>query len=189
MAKSLHKSSDIPNFDTYPSTPSDELIDYKGVARSSIASSSIERPSLEQRAAELGAAAGRIAAIMRETKDSIESMARHSIYRRITDLAENAKIRTERLRRRATIRVQEMTDIAQEKAAELGYEVREKTAMLGRQAKCNYDRARLKANQTVRKYPVETALAAGAVGFLIGVGLRIRRAKRAYGQIHCNHSD
>jgi ElaB/YqjD/DUF883 family membrane-anchored ribosome-binding protein len=180
MAESVHKSSDIPNFDTYPSTPSDELIDYKGVARSSIASSSIEKPSLDQRAAELGAAAGRIAAIMRETKDSIESLARHSIYGRITELAENARIRSKQLRRRTAIRIQEMTDTAQEKAAELGCQAREKTAMLGRQAKSNYDRARLKANQTVRKYPVETALAAGAVGFLIGVGLRIRRAKRAY---------
>jgi len=85
MAESTHNSSDVPNFDTYPRDPSDELIDYKGV----------ERPSLEQRAAELGAAAGRIAVIMRQTKEGMENLAQHAIYDRVTSLAENAKMRTE----------------------------------------------------------------------------------------------
>jgi len=180
MAESMHKSSDIPNFDTYPATPSDEVIDYKSVGRSSTERSSIERSSLEQRAAELGAAAGRIARIMRETRDSVESLARHSIYDRVTALAENARIRTESLRRRAGVRVQEITQTAQDKAAALGNQAREKTTELGRQARNNYYRARLKAKQTVREYPVETALAAGAVGLLVGVALRIRRASRAH---------
>jgi ElaB/YqjD/DUF883 family membrane-anchored ribosome-binding protein len=175
MAERVHRSSDIPNFDTYPSTPSDEMPGYEGITRSSG-----ERSSLEQRAAELGAAAGRIAAILRETKESIDSLARHSIYDRATELAENARMRTEELQRWAVVRAREMTEVAQEKAAELGHEVREKAQELGRQAKSNYYRARLKASQTVREYPVETALAAGAVGFLMGVGLRIRRGKRAY---------
>jgi ElaB/YqjD/DUF883 family membrane-anchored ribosome-binding protein len=170
MAESMHNSSDIPNFDTYPASPSDELIDYKGV----------ERTSLEQRAAELGAAAGRIAVIMRQTKEGMEHLAQHAIYDRVTNLAENARIRTEQVRRMAAARVQEIAHVAQDKAAELGHQAREKTVELGRQARTNYFRARLKANQTVREYPVETALAAGAVGLLIGVALRIRRARRAY---------
>jgi ElaB/YqjD/DUF883 family membrane-anchored ribosome-binding protein len=175
MAESMHNSSDIPNFDTYPSSPSDELIDYKGVERSSI-----ERNSLEQRAAELGAAAGRIAVIMRQTKEGMENLAQHAIYDRVTNLAENAKIRTEHMRRMAAARVQEIAHVAQDKAADLGNQAREKTVELGRQARVNYFRARLKANQTVREYPVETALAAGAVGLLVGIALRIGRAKRAY---------
>jgi ElaB/YqjD/DUF883 family membrane-anchored ribosome-binding protein len=175
MAESMHNSSDIPNFDTYPATPSDELIDYKGVARSSY-----ERSSLAQRAAELGAAAGRIAVIMRQTKEGMENLAQHAIYDRVTNLAENARIRTEHMRRMAVARVQEIAHAAQDRAAELGSQTREKTVELGRQARTNYFRARLKANQTVREYPVETALAAGAVGLLVGIALRIRRAKRAY---------
>jgi ElaB/YqjD/DUF883 family membrane-anchored ribosome-binding protein len=175
MAESMHNSSDIPNFDTYPATPSDELIDYKGVERSSM-----ERPSLEQRAAELGAAAGRIALIMRQTKEGMENLAQHAIYDRVTNLAENAKMRTEHMRRMAVDRVQEITHAAQDKAADLGNQAREKTVELGRQARTNYFRARLKANQTVREYPVETALAAGAVGLLVGIALRIGRARRAY---------
>jgi ElaB/YqjD/DUF883 family membrane-anchored ribosome-binding protein len=180
MAERMHKSSDIPNFDTYPATPSDELADYKGVERSSIARSSIERSSLKQRAAELGAAAGKIALIMRETKENVENLAQYGIYDRMNRLAENARIRTESLRRRAGARMQELTHAVQDKAAELAQQAREKTTELGRQARSNYYRVRLKANQTVREHPVETALAAGVAGFLLGVALRIRRASRAH---------
>jgi ElaB/YqjD/DUF883 family membrane-anchored ribosome-binding protein len=180
MAERVHKSSDIPNFDTYPATPSDELADYKGVERSSITRSSIERSSLKQRAAELGAAAGKIAFIMRETKENVENLAQYGIYDRMNRLAENARIRTESLRRRVGAQVQKLTHAAQDKAAELAQHAREKTTELGRQARSNYYRVRLKANQTVREHPVETALAAGAAGFLVGVALRIRRASRAH---------
>ena len=124
MAESMHNSSDIPNFDTYPSTPPDRLLDTK----------SAERSSLEERAAELGAAAGRIALILRQTKENVENLAQHEIYDRVTNLAENAKIRTENMRRMAADRVQELTHAAQDKAAELGTQAREKTAELGRQA-------------------------------------------------------
>jgi ElaB/YqjD/DUF883 family membrane-anchored ribosome-binding protein len=185
MAESVHKSSDIPNFDTYPATPSDEMADYKGAERAATGRSSIERPaiessSLKQRAAELGAAAGRMALIMRETKENVENLAQHGIYDRVRGLAENARIRTESLRRRTGARVQELTRAVQDKAADLRHQARAKTTELGRQARTNYYRVRLKANQTVREYPVETALAAGAAGFLLGVALRIRRASRAH---------
>ena len=170
MAESMHNSSDIPNFDTYPSTPPDRLLDTKSVGRS----------SLEERAAELGAAAGRIALILRQTKENVENLAQHGIYDRVTNLAENAKVRTEEMRRDATARVQEIAHAAQDKAAELGIQARDKTAELGRQARTNYFRARLRANQTVREYPVQTALAAGAAGLLVGIALRIGRARRAY---------
>jgi len=179
MAESVHKSSDIPNFDTYPATPSDEMADYKGVERAATGRSSLESSSLTQRAAELGAAAGRIALIMRETKENVENLAQHGIYDRVIGLAENARIRTESLRRRTGARVQELTHTVQDKAAELRDQAREKATELGRQARSGYYRVRIKANQTVREYPVETALAAGAVGFLLGVALRIRRASRA----------
>jgi ElaB/YqjD/DUF883 family membrane-anchored ribosome-binding protein len=180
MAESPHKSPDIPNFDTYPATPSDELLEYKGLERPLIDRPSIERSSLEQRAAELGAAAGRIALIMRETKENVENLAQRGIYDRVNRLAETARIRTENLRRRAGAKVRELKHTAQSKAAAVGNQAREKTAELGRQARSNYDRVRLKANQTVREHPVETALAAGAAGFLLGVALRIRRASRAH---------
>ena len=170
MAERMPNSSDIPNFDTYPSTPPDRLLDTR----------SAERSALEERAAELGAAAGRIALILRQTKENVENLAHHGIYDRVTRLTDSVKVRTEQMRRDANTRVQELTQAAQDKASELSIQAREKTAELGRQARINYFRARLKAKQTARDYPVETALAAGAVGVLIGVALRIGRARRAY---------
>jgi ElaB/YqjD/DUF883 family membrane-anchored ribosome-binding protein len=170
MAESMHNSSDIPNFDTYPSTPPERLLDTKSVGRS----------SLEERAAELGAAAGRIALILRQTKENVENLAQHGIYDRVTNLAENARIKTEDLRRMATVRAQELAHAAQDKASELGIQARDKSIELGRQARTNYYRAQLRAKQTVREYPVQTALAAGAAGLLVGIALRIGRARRAY---------
>ena len=170
MAESAHNSSDIPNFDTYPSTPPERLLDTR----------SVQRSSLEERAAELGAAAGRLALVLRQTKENVENLAQHGIYDRVTQLTENVKVRTEQMRRDANARVHEFAHAAQDKASEISSQAREKTAELGRQAKMNYYRARLRAKQTVREYPVETALAAGAVGILIGVALRIGRARRAY---------
>src|SRR6478609_1554369 len=114
MAESVHKSSEIPNLDTYPATPSDELIDYKGVERASISRAAIESSSLQQRAAELGAAAGRIALIMRETKENVENLAQRGIYDRVSRLAATARVRTESLHQRAGARVQEVTHTVQE---------------------------------------------------------------------------
>src|SRR3954462_10739539 len=102
MAEGMHNSSDIPDFDTYPSTPPtppDRLLDTK----------SAERSSLEERAAELGAAAGRIALILRQTKENVENLAHHAIhhaiYDRVTQLTESVKVRTEQMRRDANPRV------------------------------------------------------------------------------------
>jgi ElaB/YqjD/DUF883 family membrane-anchored ribosome-binding protein len=170
MAESMHSSSDIPNFDTYPTTPPDRLLDSK----------SADRSALEQHASELGAAAGRVALILRQTGENLEHIARFSVYDRLRTLADNARARSERLRQITASKAQELRRTAQDKAAELGRQTQEKAVEMGRHARTNYYLARIKAKQTVRDYPVETALAAGALGFVVGVALRIRRAKRAY---------
>src|ERR1700681_2770471 len=112
---------------------------------------------------------------MRKKKKVWHPLTRHALYDRVTGLAENARLRTEHLRRLAGTRAQELTDAARAKTAELGRRAGERTADLARQAKSGYLRARNGANQTVREYPVQTAVAVGVVGFLVGVGLRIRR--------------
>jgi ElaB/YqjD/DUF883 family membrane-anchored ribosome-binding protein len=181
MAERIYRSSDIPDLDTYPSAPPDRQAGWTDVERSSVERSSVDRPSLEQRAAELGAAAGKIVFIVRQTKERVEKLAHQGPIRdRVTGLAENAKVRAEHLRQVAAARAQEWTHAAQARTTELGRQASEKTADLARQAKSRYFQARDRANQTVREYPVHTVLAAGAVGFLLGVGLRIRRTRRAY---------
>ena len=171
MAEPLHQSSDVPEFDTYPSTPpvneSERLLP-KG------------RSALEQRAADLGTAVGKVVSIFRQARNSARNLPEHPIVERINDLAGDARERVDNIRAAAVEGMQHAANVAREKTLELGRQVKEKTAGLGRQAKSGYYRARLRANQTVREYPVQVALAAGLVGFLIGIGLRIRRANRAY---------
>ena len=187
MAESLHRSSDVPDFDTYPSSPpKDQQAGRTGAEPSSHVPSSndvrifSERPSLERHAAELGAAAGKIVVMMRETKANLENIAQHEIYDRVSNLAEDAKIRAEHLRRLAGARAQEWSRIAQEKATELRHQASVKSSELAEQAKAGYLQARRKADHTVREYPIHVAVAAGVAGFLIGFALKVRRAKRAY---------
>jgi ElaB/YqjD/DUF883 family membrane-anchored ribosome-binding protein len=151
------RSSDIPNFDTYPASPPERLTPVN------------ERSTLEQRAAELGAAAGRIATVIRQVQERVADLPNYPISDRVNDLAENVKSRADELRQRATSRTQEFAQVASEMSAKIGEQTRE-----------GLDRARIRARVAVRDYPVHVALAAGAAGFLIGVGLRIRRANRAY---------
>jgi ElaB/YqjD/DUF883 family membrane-anchored ribosome-binding protein len=179
MPESKHRSSDVPNFDTYPSSPPSDVSSRGDIGKPYIERLS-QRSLLEQRAVELGAAAGRISVIIRQTQEGLESLAHHGIYDRVSGLAENARARTEQIRHLAVAKAQQVTQAAGAKAAELGRQTREKTTELARQAKSGYHRARLRASQTVREYPVETALAAGTIGLLAGIALRIGRAKRAY---------
>ena len=118
--------------------------------------------------------------MVRQARASVEKLPEHPMVERISDLAGNARERVDHLRSAAVENAQHAAHITRDKTAELGRQVRDKTIDLGRQAKAAYYRARLRANQTVREYPVQVALAAGLVGFLIGIGLRIRRANRAY---------
>lgn len=171
MAKNLHNSSDLPDFDTYPSTPppSADPIGYHVP----------EKSSLEQRAADLGAAAGNLVAKVRQARESLGNLPSHPVFDRVGELAEDVRGQAEHLRSVTAQRAMDLKQAARDKTIELRSQVQEKTANLGRLAKSNFYRARLRANQTVREYPVHVALAAGTVGFLAGVALRIRRANRA----------
>lgn len=172
MAERLHSSSDVPSYDTYPASPPvkerDRLLEEN------------TRSPLEQRAADLGAAAGKVVSMMKQARVAVEHLPEHPVFDRLSDLAENARARAEYLRSVAAESTQRLAQTAREKTAELGRQAREKTADLGRQARSGYVRARIRTRQTAREYPVQVVLAAGIVGFLIGVGLRLRRAKRAY---------
>ena len=68
----------------------------------------------------------------------------------------------------------------QARADELRQTATEKAADLRSQVRTGYYRTRLRANAVARDYPLQVVLAAGATGFLLGVGLRIWRANREY---------
>jgi len=176
----ISESTDLDSLSSYLNERQTRRVDRE---RSSSEGSSLERSGLERRAAELGAAAGKIALIVRQTRERVGKLAhqpvKDRINNRISSITESTRIRAERLRRVAAERTQEFTRAARDRTAELGRQAREKGEQIARQVKAGYLHARRRAGQTVHDYPVHTAAAAGVVGFLLGAGLRIRRAKRA----------
>jgi ElaB/YqjD/DUF883 family membrane-anchored ribosome-binding protein len=180
MAETLPRSSDTPNFDTYPANPPDS---------GSLAPEQ-NKTALEQRASQVGAAMGKVVVMLRKSQDRLKDIAGEKgeeASTRLNDLTETAKGKAQD----AATQVQELADAAKAKTQEWGYtaslravELRqmaaEKAFELRSRARVNYYRARLRANQISREYPVQVVLTAGAVGLLLGVGMRIWRANREY---------
>jgi len=180
MAERLHRSSDVPTYDMYPASPPVDRSETLEAEGSRLLEEGKPPSALEQRAADLGAAAGKVVWMVKQARVSAKHLPEHPVFDRLGSLADNARSRAEYLRSLAGERAQSLAHAARQKTAELGRQAREKTADLGRQARTGYFRARLRANQTAREYPLHVALAAGAAGLLIGVGLRIWRSNRAY---------
>jgi ElaB/YqjD/DUF883 family membrane-anchored ribosome-binding protein len=183
MAERLHHSADVPTYDMYPASPPEGEkvpMPQESLPPYRILETGKARSAMEQRGADLGAAAGKVVAMVKQARETAGHLPEHPVFERLSSMADNARARAEYLRSIAAERGQQLVHSAREKTAELGQQARVRAADLGRQAKTGYYRARLRANQTAREYPVHVAVAAGVVGFLIGVGLRIRRANRAY---------
>jgi ElaB/YqjD/DUF883 family membrane-anchored ribosome-binding protein len=176
MAERLQRSSDTPNFDTYPAEPPQSTASYPSNGDT----------ALEQRARQVGAAMGKAVATVRKAQSKVTNIASGSTANastltdtakakaqeavdRISGLADNAWSKTQELGQATAAQAEELRLAAQQKAAELRSQI-----------KIGYYRARLRANQTLRDYPLQVVVAAGAIGFLIGLGLRIWRANHEY---------
>lgn len=159
MAKPLHHSSDIPSFDTYPSGPQ--------VAEDTnrLLPEEAEASTLEHYGAQLGSAAGVAVVALRRAQEKVRSLASER-RAKVTDIA--------------SARVQEVREEAATRAEELGRTLRERTFELRRQARNGIYRARLRAREMQNDYPLQVVVAAGVAGLVIGAGLRIWRANRAY---------
>lgn len=160
MAEALHKTSDIPNFDTYPATPA---LPAEGETVTT------DRSALEQRAGQAGATIAKAAAVVRNIGERLRSAGDSgSLSEKVSEIADQTKVRA-----------QELGDAAAWRAEEWGRILRERVEDLRRRARHQFRETNVRARRATREYPVQVALAAGAAGFLIGVLLRIRRASRA----------
>lgn len=175
MAEKVHYSSDLPDFDSYPTSPSSNkpqnLLEERGVT---------DWRGLERRAAELGTAAGKVVVIARQARKALANLPHNAMFDPISNLAETTRSGAENLRRVAARRAVQLTDAARQKTLDLRREAQATAAALGRKAKTNYNRARSSATHVVKEYPLHVGVAAGVAGFVLGVALRIRRANRAY---------
>lgn len=164
MAERLYRSPDVPDFDTYPA------------ASPTASSRSQADPALERRARQIGSTLGKAVAALRQAQGTIKDIA--------GETGEVAAIRVAEVKNRMSNTVkskaQEWGTAAASQAGHLQQATLEKVADVRSRVKTGYYRTRLRANQLVREHPFGLVLAAGAVGFLLGVGLRMRRSKREY---------
>lgn len=157
MAKPLHRSSDVPSFDTYPSGP--ELAE----DTNRLLPEEAESSTLEHYGAQLGSAAGVAVLALRRAQERVRTLATEKSAK-VTDIA--------------SARVQEVREEAATRAEELGRILRERTFEIRRQARNGIYRARLRAREIQNDHPLQVVIGAGVVGLVIGAGLRIWRASR-----------
>lgn len=186
MAERLHRSSDVPSYDTYPA----EVPGPENSERPASDNLALPPSALEERARQVGTAMGKVVVMLRRSQRQLKDIGAEKADEanaRINVLADTARTKAQE----AASRIGEMADAARARSQELMEEAaaraqESKQAALNRaselreRAKINYYRARLRANQIARDYPVQVVLAAGAVGMLVGIGLRIWRANREY---------
>ncbi len=166
MAERVYRSADVPNFDTYPMTPPVKPV--KEAGRLDPGLEEADRSSLENRAAALGAAAGKLVRMVRRKSADMGNLPQPDIASFVGEIVDYARDQVGRIRNGAAVRAQEIERLA-----------KEKTAIMLRETQVSLVHARKRAQRVANDYPVQVALGAGAVGLLIGIGLRIRRANRA----------
>src|ERR1700760_1445020 len=101
MVEGLQHSSDYPNFETNPAPPTQGVTADTGLPVH-------DRTALQQHAAELGAAAGKVVVMARQTKETLESLTQRAIYDRLTELAENAMARAEQIQQAAAAKTHDL---------------------------------------------------------------------------------
>ncbi|MGH9569039.1 MAG: hypothetical protein ACRD4F_05340 [Candidatus Angelobacter sp.] len=159
MADALHKSSDIPNFDTYPAVPE---LPAEGETVES-------RSPLEEKASQTGSAIGKAAAAVRNIQEKFRRSAEGGAASdKVAEIADRAKARAQEIGEAAASRAEVWGRVARERLWEFRHHARHQMREAG-----------VYARRAARDYPVQVAVGAGAAGFIVGVLLRIRRASRA----------
>jgi len=176
MAEKLHRSSDVPDFDTYPANPPKP----EGFLRAH------SNTALEERARQVGSAMGKAVVTLRRTQERLKDIANQTgeaAAARITEaknMAQETASRVSNMTDAVKTKAHEWTEAATTRADELRHATAEKVREVGSQIRAGYHRTRLRAHRVVREYPLQVVLIAGALGFVLGVGLRIWRANREY---------
>jgi ElaB/YqjD/DUF883 family membrane-anchored ribosome-binding protein len=157
MTEALRQGSENPEFGAERTPPKPEKIH---VVHSGSA--------LEHTAAQAGSAIGRAAAAVRNIQERLTEGGEESPAQKFKVITGRGRARAQELTQTATARAQEWTQLVRER----GLELKDRALERWRQA-------REQARRVADERPIHVALGAGAVGFLVGVALRIRRAHHA----------
>ena len=125
MSEKAYNSSDLPAFDTNPASPPVERVDL-------VADYEKGHSTLEQRAAELGAAAGKVVQMVRRARSTAGNLPDHPAVNRMSALAEETKARAEHLRTVTAEFARRWSHQTAERAREIAQQARERSRELGR---------------------------------------------------------
>ena len=178
MAETLRRSSDVPDFDTYPAEtpPSRQL-------------AAGEQVPLERTAAQVGRTAGKVVALSRKVREKVNGAQNRvtndsrpqlvdAAKERIGDLTDTARAKAASVAEAAKEQTDYIVSAAREQAANLHQQARERAVELRQRARMEIYRARIRARQISKDYPFHVALGAGLLGLCLGIGLRLWRASR-----------
>jgi len=122
----------------------------------------VERRSVvERRAAQTGSMLGRAIAAVRNIQDRLSPAGEQGAAEKVRSIADQGRVRAQEVGEAAAARAQEWMYFLRERSLELR------------------DRAQERWGYLKQERPIHVAIGAAAVGFLIGVALRIRRGQNA----------
>jgi hypothetical protein len=174
MSDARYSSSDIPNFDTYPSS-SPSASSLGSASAESVPFSPEPRSDLEIRAARLGAALGQFVLLLRNKQEIAQqklSVMTEDATAALNQTADSLKVRAGEARQAASNKAQQV-------GQEIWTEAGRRANQLRSRATVNLERAKVRAKEIHRDNPERVAIGAGALGLALGIGLRIWRANRA----------
>lgn len=191
-----YASSDVPGYENYPSPSATDFgrPDFNAEAVSdetSTASFRGERALPEGRlnevARNIGTNLGRIVTATREHASSAQtaagdgmSSARETFDSKVKPMIDNAQTQARDIfETRVRPAVDNMTTQARETFDRTQQQMRTQIDATQRRVRETLDRTQVQVKQTVDQHPLETILAAGVAGLVIGMGLRFWRDNRA----------
>ena len=159
MADPLRRGAENPEFSAERALPNAEE---RPLPRPEEQIYVVERRSVvERRAAQTGSVLGRVAALVRNIQHSLRTGGEQRPTDKVRVMADRSRARAQELGEQAASRAQDFAYFLRQRSLELRDRAQERWAYLRQER------------------PVHVAIGAGAVGFIVGVALRIRRAHNA----------
>lgn len=173
MAETLHSSADVRDVDNYGTAASllDPVAGQDG------------NTALNEKARLVGAALGNTVVKLRKTREILReagSEAQEMVAARVGEIKSGAAARLTEMSEALKNKTRDWSEAAAAGAEDLSRAAVEKAGDVRSQAKIVYYRTRQQTRQLAQQYPLYVVLAGGALGFLLGVGLRIWRSNREY---------
>jgi hypothetical protein len=175
MAEKVHRAADVPNFDVYP-----------GELQQERSARSEGNAALDAGARMVGTAVGKFVVALRDGRHIAREMAAEA-RAQASRTTEVLKSQARQTGIRIAEKAADLTDRVTQKTVEWGsagtaaiedlrHARRVKARALGNLITAGYGRTRSQVNRIAKEHPVPVVLAAGGVGLLLGLGLRLRRS-------------